>query len=371
MTTVLFSLLLAQSAGLPIRVEGDGFLRFMKEGRVVYTRSATLVARGGQVVHSSGIPLLPSVDGAIDGAVLTVDPNGDIKAGGRKLGRIILAVFPPDLRPVASGDFYIAADRPKAAFPGAEGAGRIVSGSSPSPSPRPAPAAAAPSFRVEVRPANEVEGDLIRLGDIASITGPEAMTVRLRSLELGTTPALGVSRTLDRSLIETRIARAGVLLTSVQIAMPDRSTVTRKGQKVTQSQFTQAAIDFLKKDLPAEITLEGAEPGPDMTVPLGELILKVDNASLIRDRASATVVVFVNGTKFNSRTIQLKAASPLFSIKPGQTVAIRVRSGGAVVGTQGKVRTVDPSKSQVTVETTTGALLTGTLAKDGVVEVVL
>lgn len=370
MTTVLFSLLLAQSAGLPVRVEGEGFLRFMKEGRVVYTRSATLVARGGQVVHSSGLPLLPSVDGAVDGAALTVDSNGDIKAGGRKLGRIILAVFPPDLRPVASGDFYIAADRPKAAFPGADGAGRIVAGAAP-PAPRPAPAAASPAFRVEVRPSAEVEGDVIRLGDIASITGPEAQTERLRSLELGTTPALGVSRTLERSLIETRIARAGVLLTSVQIGMADRSTITRKGQKISQAQFVQAAIDFLKKDLPSEISLEGAEPGPDMIAPLGELILKVDNAGLIRDRASATVVVFVNGTRFNSRTVQLKAASPLFSIKPGQTISLRVRSGAAVVGTQGKVRTVDPAKSQVTVETATGALLTGTLAKDGVVEVVL
>jgi hypothetical protein len=392
MISALLTLALCQAGPvLSVRVEGEGFLRFEREGRMVFARQAVLTVARGQLVHAKGQPVMPSIEGFRPSEGLAIASNGEVRAvagsgSTRTLGRLTLAIFPPDIRPVESAGFLVAADRPAIAYPGTAKAGTILSlkpgedafiptpPTQPIPRPNPQPAGSAkttPSASVTLKEKAEVEGDTVTLGDIADLSGPEDLVNRLRGLDLGSTPSLGVTRPIDRSAVEARIARGGILLASLSIQGGPKSSVVRRGQTITPEQFLQAAREAVQEEVQASLTLEASEPGQPMAVPLGEAVLKAENASLIKDLASATIAVFVDGRRINSRTIKMKAVSPLSAFKPGQTVTIRVKSGGASVQTTGRIRSLNIPKGEVTVESATGAVLIGTPAKDGSIEVKL
>lgn len=405
MISVLFGAALVLSpstASLPLYVDGEGVLRFEREGRAVYARDAVLEVRDGRLVNSLGHPLLPEVSVAGSPDKLEAALDGTLTAvygqARRELGRIVLARFGADFRLIESKGMLIAGDRPKIGSPGEDVFGVIRSGRRPQPGagaqpsavqtpigPAPAQQAASPAgaakepqprpapgiITVAVRQTAEIDAASFTLGDLAEITGPEDAAAKLRAMEIGATPALGVVRPIDRLTIEARIARAGFLLERVKLTIPDRVTVVRKGQPITHEDFVKAATTAAARGAAPGVQFESAEPGPAMIAPKGELILTAGEPTISRDRATVTITVSVDGKRFNSRTVALKITTPLSGIKAGDSVKLRVKSGSASVETTVKVRSIDLLKNQATVETSTGATLTAIPGKDGVLEVIL
>jgi hypothetical protein len=113
---LLCGLLVAGPAPLKVRVDGEGYLRFAREGRVVYASSATLSVADGSLVGAEGATVMPSILVPTDATAIAVDLEGNVscKRGpdAFPLGRLVLAVFPKGIALRPSGAYLVAADRP-------------------------------------------------------------------------------------------------------------------------------------------------------------------------------------------------------------------------------------------------------------------
>src|SRR5438105_25286 len=120
--------LLASPVPLSIHVEGEGYLRLAKEGRVVYATSAKLDVVGGKL-GSAGATFLPAIQISASAEALDVDLEGNVfikSSAGRTLaGRLVLALFPANASLLDDGAFKTAADRPRLGNPGEETNGVI------------------------------------------------------------------------------------------------------------------------------------------------------------------------------------------------------------------------------------------------------
>lgn len=371
-------LLLAMSADGPkvrVSVQGDGCLRFERDGRAVFARSATLVVRGGRLVHEKGAPLMPSISVPGEPTAVQISPqgvvNGIYPTGPRPLGSLVLAKFADDIRLIVSGDYLVAADRPQLGAAGQGGFGVIASDAPvvPPQAPNPKPADTSSLATVNVRPATSLAKDRFTLADLADIQGDPALTARLSAIDFGVTPPIGVPRVLDRAVIEARIRQTGVKMETLKTEIPNRVTVTREGQTVTTAQFRDAALKAATEAAGAGADLTEDRPGPDMAAPAGQLQLVVESTAKANDRISVQLGVMVDGRRYNGRMVAFVNRAPIVSLRVGQMVKIRVKANGIAVETSGRVRQIQAGQGQVMVETSTGAILTGVLGKDGVIEV--
>lgn len=384
MTALVTGLLLgrAASAGLQVTVDGEGYLRFAQDGRICYAKSADLVTTNGALGLSNGAKLMPAI--TVSGsASLAIDLEGNVTAGGRTLGRLVLAAFRSAQQD--SGTTFVATERPVLGNPGEGTFGVIrvngqvsVTKSLPTalktaPIEKPVKASLAADIPgktvVTLADRTAVEGDTITLGSIATIKAPPAIAEKLQSINLGDTPMLPIERLIDRNRINAKIKLAGIDPDTISLIGPDKVKVTRKGQTVTNEQFVDAAVQGAKiKGYTG--TLEPAAPGPDVTVPLGELQLVCESVSGSNVDMTATVGIYVDGKRYNSRSIKLHSTFSTPQLKAGTVVTVRVRSRAVFVDSKGKVVKFDPATGQATVTISdTGAQLTGTVTPEGIVEV--
>jgi len=396
----LFQVALAGTVS--IQVEGDGYLRFISDGKMVYAKSADLKTINGRLGSTTGAMLVPAIVIA-DTSNLSVDLEGNVKSSGKIVGRIVLALFESELAPFNTNGFATAASRPTLGNPGEGANGVIRSNAKPQRTtvkviPQGETAPEATSERIIVQPKVraslatdiaakpklsvdssliqvkildqiEVESDTITLGEISTITAPKSILDKLARIELGDTPLLVVERILDRGRILARIKMAGIDPETVSLIGPDKVRVSRKGQRIGHAQFVESAIRGAQVK-GYNTKLESSTPGPEMKVPIGEVEFVCEAVNGSNTDLSATIGVYVDGKRFNSRTVKLKSTAPSVNLKVGTLVSVRVISGTVSVESKGKVVKVDPSTGIVTVAITeTGAQLSGTLAADGSVEV--
>ncbi|RYG75461.1 hypothetical protein EON77_11200, partial [bacterium] len=81
-------MILLPPTSLTVSVDGDGALRFVRNGALVYARRATLHTANGILVNEAGLSLAPRV--AVGGA-FSISLDGTIVAGGKVAGRLVLA----------------------------------------------------------------------------------------------------------------------------------------------------------------------------------------------------------------------------------------------------------------------------------------
>src|SRR5690349_21408730 len=97
LTTLVVALTLTAPPTLKVTVDGEGYLRFVNQGRVVYASTATLGVVGGQLSHANGSPLLPAVRIPGTTSSLEISLEGEVLAttttGKSTVGRLVLAVF--------------------------------------------------------------------------------------------------------------------------------------------------------------------------------------------------------------------------------------------------------------------------------------
>lgn len=408
MVSLICTLILSAAAGTPIQVDGDGYLRFAKDGGIVYAKHAELIWKNGFVASLEGDPVWPKIRIELEPNGLDVDLKGRVTAvySNQKIeaGRLVLAVFPEDIRPVVSGSYLKLFGDGEPVEPGQGLAGVIrpwqPSGQSEqsyvkvhfdeSPlnggTKTEVTVANASSRRTEYQPDSnwiaqggievafpakcEVSGERMTLGDLADIFASPADKVNLEKLDIGPSPVFGVPRTYDRNWVAAQLKGAGYQAAKIRIIGPVRLTIERVGQTITQQMFTDAAIAAIAGEYP-DFEAESAKPVPDLQAPTGKLDLTVESITKTGKTLSVTVAAYVDGKRINSRTLAfVNAAAPL-TIKTGDEVTVSVQSGSVQIETMGKVKKVDPVSGDVTVQLPTGKTLVGKWTKRGKVEVKL
>jgi hypothetical protein len=378
---IVVMLALVQGPSLAVRVEGEGYLRLMHEGRHVFTKACTLVVTGGRLTASDGPSVLPTIGVPGSPTDLKVSLDGTVTgvydAGSRTLGRLVLADFPADVRPVPAGAYYLCYGKPNLGNPG-EGdygvvqteKGQTESLSAPARAktgalpalPQPLPPSRTP-VAFEMRASVEVDGDAVALGDLA-----EGLEPAVAALDLGQAPPVGVERRIGRQQVTDRLKRAGYKAEQVVFSGASQVAVTRLGQTVAQAQFVSAACAHARQELKAEAVGYGPQL-PAMHVPKGRVELVPESSQVSGTTSKVTVGVYVDGRRFNSRVVSCRVGSdPRLAL--GGTVTVILRKGALTVQTTGTVKKHDPATGLVTVEAEpTKALLTGKLNSQGEVEV--
>ncbi|MES1228221.1 MAG: hypothetical protein ABUL72_06080, partial [Armatimonadota bacterium] len=364
-------------------VEGEGYLRLMNEGRQVFTKSCTLVVSGGRLQAADGPALLPTIPVPGEPQSITVGLDGTVTGlyvtGKRSLGRLILADFPADVRPVASGNYYLCYGKPDLGNPGEGNYGVVQMDKKPdetvtikAPSTAkisPVPLTPTPNaVELTLKTTSTIDSESVTLGDVVDGLSPD-----LASLDLGVTPPVGIERHVSRQQITDRLRRAGYKQDQVRFGGAAQTTVSRAGQQVNHEDFVQAACTKAKEELNAEAIATGPS-APSMTVPKGKVELIPESSQVSGSTDRVTIAVYVDGKRFNSRVISCRVnaavQAPNQKVSTGQQVDVVLKKGGLTVQTKGVVRRFDQASGQVTVEVEPSkAQVTGKLNAKGEVEV--
>jgi hypothetical protein len=371
--TSLAVLISVLAPSVPVHVEGDGYLRFVREGRTVYAKHAVLTIVDSVLASADGPIASPRVQVSGTPTSITVTEDGRVSAAyagvPQEVGRLSLAVFPEDVRPVVEKGFLVSSYRPIVAFPGELGAGTVrTDGANASPKAVTQPTAAN-GVEIVLRDSAQIEGPTFKLGDIAEVRADEATRARLTELEVSTTPALGVSYKMSPSMVRLRLMRYGKEAEMYKFSGSNQVTVTRKGQDVTHELIVQAALASVRKQLGADAELVADVVGPTVVAPVGKLDLVAENVKVSGVQFSVRIAIVVDGQRFNSRTVNLRKDDAISKMRAGQTVKVIARSSAATVETTGRVRSIDLVSGTVVVTTATGAELIGRPVSHDTVEV--
>jgi hypothetical protein len=393
------TILAVSTATLPIEVDGDGYLRFAREGRVVYAKDATLVVTDGKLAHESGATVLPSVEVPGNPTDLQVSLEGVLSAdyGNRtvELGRLVLAL--PDEQPIPDGDFLICRSRPKLGDPGTGLFGVIRNRSvKPNEPVQVKPSASAPTgnntvpknqsyvrvaettelppnakLLVTIHESAVIDTEKVTVGQTATVEGNPELVARANRVQLGMAPPLGVVRSYGPTQLKMRLRNAFLNEFSeeqIHFAGPQSCKVEIISQTVTHDQFAAAAREAAKTAV-GDADLQLATVDPDLKAPLGEVYLETSTPSVSQEKVSVTVRLKVDGKFYRSRTVRFTNQSPIAQMRRGDTVTIKLRQAGITVETMGRIVNVNAPANVVTVETEHGANLTATPIDTATVEV--
>lgn len=396
-----------------IKVDGDGYLRFNRDGRAVYAKEAKLTVKEGRVANELGHFLMPTIL-APSGATIDGDADGNLFAvqGEQKsrIGRLVLAVFSQDAFLSESNGVLIAVDRPQLRHPGENGAGKLASVTA-KPTVKPATTESKPVAneakppanetkpsvkpteevksneapavkpetrkgpRVDVNAVTELESDKVAFGDIAKFHGIDpTIEAKLAKIDLGPTPMLGVERSFDKGFLQGRLRQVGVKPEEVNVEIPDKVVVIRKGQSITQQQFLDAVNQAIKETSGVSVEYGCSDTAPDYRAPLGRVTLIVEGLSGINTPTlTALVGIYVEGKRINSRTLKYQAKQNPQAVKAGQNVKVVMRAGTAAVEVQGVCRTTaavgKPTTVEVRLDGGQKSTHQGSVIAEGIVEV--
>lgn len=382
---LLFTALFASAAfgqtSLDVRVDGPGCLRFTEGGKALYAKSARLVVIGGALAESSGPRVAPRIAVPTGARSITVALDGTVTCDGQSIGTLVLAVFPDD--PTSVG-LFSSPLRPALMAPGTGDAGVVRTGDAPVVKVTLSPTAAATPAKPTSQPNTSsvpgqltirlngdatVAGSEILLEDIADVQGPELLKKKAKAIVLGAAPSVGLYRIVDQVALRSRLATAGIPTAQTALTGPARCRVTRQGAPVTHEQFVQSAIRGASVKGLGQ-SFESVSPGPEMTVPIGSMELVCESVSGSGGEVNVVVAVYVDGKRFNSRSVRLRATGPAATLKTGAPVKVRVVSPGVSITVDGTVVRVNHGTGQVSVKVAaTGAVLNGIVLADGTVEV--
>jgi len=408
MLATILSFILGSTIATPIQVDGEGYMRFAQGDQIVFAKHTELTWSAGKVVSTDGLPVWPLVKVEREPRELSVDLQGHIQAVYSneviEVGRLVLSIFPDDIRPVVSGKFLKIYGDSKLVEPG-EGLAGVI---------RPWSSQKSEESYVRVHLDTEEEtpiktqtdsitqikkvaktdhiadeewiksggieiafpdlsamsGTDIKLGEVADIYAPESQLRALAEINLGNAPTFGVPRVLDRYLINSRLKAAGFDVAKIRISGPVRIQIKRVGQTITQQMFIDTAVGTIGEQYP-NFAPETTKPTPDLEAPEGVLDLRAEQPLKSGSNLSVTVVAYVDGKRINSRTLIFVNKSVPITLSNGDSVTVIVISRDVRVESTAKVKKVDRITGQVTIELATGKEMVGTLNKEGKVEVQL
>lgn len=410
MISLLCTLLIGLSAPSAIQVDGEGYLRFAKDGSVIYAKHVSLEWRDGLIVSQDGDPVWPKIKAESEPKSIEVDLRGRVLLGYSneviEAGRLVLALFPDDVRPVESGRYLKIFGDAELKEPG-EGLAGVIRPWTGSVASTPEPERsfikvyetevevpvkskedsvvaiqrsqktdhvgdsewiATGGIEIAFPDESEVSGNFMTLGDVADIFCAPDLKARLAAVDLGNSPVFGVPRQIDRTWILGRLKAAGFAPATVRVVGPVRLTIKRVGQSITQQMFVDAAVREIATQYPG-FEPESTKPVPDLDVPVGELQLVAERVAKSGSTLMVTVAAFVDGKRINSRNLTFTNNVVPLSLSVGDTVSVTFLSGAVVIETTGQIKKVDRVKGEVTVQISTGKQVVGTLNTQGKIEV--
>ncbi len=169
-------------------------------------------------------------------------------------------------------------------------------------------ASAAAEVTVAVKPASEVAGASVTLGDIASIQGADVkQTECLRAIPVCSSPLPGKSRKLTDDQIITATKRAGILADSAALLCPPEIVVVRASAVVGGADLVEAVRKHVlaAQTWTGTVSVETALPPADQVVPIGKLDLRIKagTTAIRKGRNTASVEMVVEDKVY--RTIQV------------------------------------------------------------------
>lgn len=397
MTLASLTMVLLSSGAPILNVDGEGYMRLVRDGRVVYAKSVRLAVVAGKLGSEKGPTFLPSIPFNGNVGELQVSLQGDVSYQGLPIGRLVLASFTGST-PQKEQEFYVAADRPTLSQPGDGLLGVLRLGSDEKPAPVKQQPKIQPKQQIpapQVMPvANDQRSDdvvvpsppsqgcgigfaaktavntpQIKLGQIAKVVGAASMRADLENIILGDTPAIGVERRFDLARIQVKLRAAGIDLTKVRINIPDTVRVMRQGQVATEAEFIEAASAALTEKFGNVGKLFVKQTQPDVMLPMGAKRLVVDQIEVMRQGYRVGISIYVNDERVNRRILALDTDLVVQTVMVGQTVKVLLRSGGATIETSGRVTRAGRPGEPVEVQVEGGTRLTGKVTANGSVEV--
>ncbi|MFI5385209.1 MAG: hypothetical protein ACHQ50_03720 [Fimbriimonadales bacterium] len=359
---MILALAFATTLTLPARVDGQGYMRFVREGRIVYAGSATLTVDSG-LLGSKGLPLTPAI--RIPGSTIRIeaDLSGNIVAvapsGRTACGQLVLARF--ETRPVGDHGFFVSTTRASLGNPG-EGLFGVIRTAGESSTTQ---GHQTTGITITVQPLTEVTADDVMLADIATVAADAQTKQALGGIIFCPAPSIGVDMPVTVSRIQALAKRAGI---EAEVHVPPGAVVRRKAQTIKQEDFVATAIKAAQENLGAEVPMTCLDlQQVDFKAPLGRVELRSESVTTSGMNITVMVGVFVEDKRVNSRNVNLKPDASA-QVQAGAPVKILMKSAGVTVEVPGRTRTGGMVGQTITVVTDTGSVLTGVIvATDKVV----
>lgn len=383
MIATLLATAVLSTPTLPISVEGPGYLRFAWEGRIVYTKRATLTLQSGAIRTTSGAGTMPLLDAPRGTTALDAEPDGRIIAligtERKEVGKILLAVFEGEPGFTAHGEFFVARQRPRLMAAGTDASGTLrvgtriaqsSSGSSSIPIAQPAKTAA---ISLALEPKVSLTRERVFLTEIAKIDAKDPWLQRLEAIDFGPSPKPGFPLRLPRERIVARLKAIGLADADFSLSMAPVIEVHGPGQVIESAAMRDAALAALRDRFGDQPLRLQAEPALSHA-PLGTVELKAEDVQIRKEQAIVTLAILVDGKRLDSRTLVFEGAALAIQIRANQMVKVVLRANGIALETTGKVRREARLGETVEVVVTVGsepATLSGIVRPGGIVEVTL
>ncbi len=369
-----------------VRVDGEGYMRFLKNNDVVFATTAALTVKNGVLVNQDGLQTLPKI-GAGDGADLQVELDGSVIVSGRFAGRLVLSNFADDATLKKSGQYFVTTSKTLIGNPGEGIFGVIRTDITSSQKPSTTKTS---NLHLGFRFLTEVNSLSISLGDVAEVQADLKTKSIVEKIDLGTAPMLGGERLLSLSYIISKMRSVGVDPDKWQIDFPEGSKVIRRSNKLETQSMVDAAIGILQSEFEVNVPLRCTRLPSILNLPLGKVEMK--GSVLKRDDKSVEVSldILVEGKVFANRLIPFspetvqapvpvaKPQVPISTegVKAGDTVVVRLLRNGGAVEMTGRAMGSAPIGQSVSVTTessgsTRSITITGRVKAVGVVEVQL
>ncbi|HLK16282.1 MAG TPA: flagella basal body P-ring formation protein FlgA [Fimbriimonadaceae bacterium] len=394
-----------------VHVDGPGYMRFVRDGRVVYAKKATFIAIDGEL-GSEGAKVLPSIQIPAGTQSIKIDLQGNVDAGEAHLGRLVLAIFPAGTTSSTTDSFFTFSERPSLTNPGEDTAGVIRLDVDGSPTRAAAPQTVKPNNAVKssdlltnhaepntaiaskahavkggderqveiiVRQHSEVVGNSFSLGDIATITGPEDAVDGYKKVKIGETTLAGFSRKIDPKFVALRLRGAGHLDGTYVLVVPDGADVARKTKTISPEEITAAALKAAQDKVGSKLEFKVSGTVNPIIAEDGDIDLETSDPEQTSKGFLVTVTARRGTAIVGTQTVTLVPSTAAGAVKAGETIKVIFKSGAAIIELEGRALTagVVGQKINVSVTATTPdggsktTTHTGTIIEAGKVEIEL
>ena len=169
------------------------------------------------------------------------------------------------------------------------------------------------TLRIHLPREITIDGNIPNLARVAIIRGNESLVAKAGKVTLGRISVPGQKIVVDRSIVLSRLAYSGIPASQVTFTGAEKLIVGRQHQTVKGGKFVEAAMAFLKKNLPDNsicrldavgIAKELVLPGDSKDIKLSARLVK----SSVRDLGKVRITAICDGkeTGFRDLTFRFK-----------------------------------------------------------------
>lgn len=152
----------------------------------------------------------------------------------------------------------------------------------------------------------EIDGDVIRLGEIAQIKGQDRDLIRkLKGVVIGRAQLPGKMRRIDEDYIKLRLKQDNIDLARIYLKIPAKIEVLRSFVEIPRQEIKRVVSDFIYEKCPWErdkVRIRNIRMNADVILPKGKIVYGVEPLKNTNFRGTIPLPVYfkVNG-RFQKR----------------------------------------------------------------------